>query len=196
MKKVLFFIILVFLNALFLHAQEFKIGGKVGANVTGFTGIQFDQGFNFGYHAGGFAEIMLSKKWGIQPEVLWSQTSVTPSSSFVALRPDLANLATIKLNYINIPVLLTIKPVKLISFQVGPQFGILRDKNQSFTGNAASAFKSGDLSLLGGAQLNLLGFRIYGRYAIGLTDINDIQNVATAEKWKSKTLQIGVGLAL
>ena len=72
MKKVLFFIILVFLNALFLHAQEFKIGGKVGANVTGLTGIQFDQGFNFGYHAGGFAEIMLSKKWGIQPEVLWS----------------------------------------------------------------------------------------------------------------------------
>jgi hypothetical protein len=84
----------------------------------------------------------------------------------------------------------------LISFQLGPQFGILRDKNQSFTGNAASAFKSGDLSMLGGVQLNLLSLRVYGRYAIGLTDINDIQNIATSEKWQSKTLQIGVGLTL
>jgi hypothetical protein len=196
MKKVLLIVIVSILNAAFVNAQGFKIGGKVGANVTGLTGLQFDQGFNFGYHAGGFAEIMLSKKFGIQPEVLWSQTSITPASSFDALRPDLASLTTIKLNYINIPVLLTIKPVKLISFQVGPQFGILRDKNQSFTGNAASAFKSGDLSLLGGVQLNLLSLRVYGRYAIGLSDINDIQNVATSEKWKSKTLQIGVGLAL
>lgn len=196
MKKSLILLIAFFLNAAFINAQGFKIGGKVGANITGLTGLQFDQGFNFGYHAGGFAEIMLSKKFGIQPEVLWSQTSVTPASSFDALRPDLASLTTLKLSYINIPVLITIKPVKLISFQVGPQFGILRDKNQSFTGNAASAFKSGDLSLLGGVQLNLLGLRVYGRYAIGLTDINDIQNVASAEKWKSKTLQIGVGLAL
>lgn len=195
MKK--FILLLTVVGSLnFAQAQGFKIGAKAGANITGLNGVQFDQGFNFGYHAGGFAEIMFSKKVGIQPEVLWSQTSLTPASSFDALRPDLANLATIKLSYINIPILLTLKPVKLISFQVGPQFGILRDKNQSFTGNAASAFKSGDLSLLGGVQLNLLKIRLYGRYAIGLTDIKDIQNVASAEKWKSKTLQLGLGLTL
>lgn len=195
MKK--FILLLTVIGSLnFVQAQGFKIGAKAGANITGLNGVQFDQGFNFGYHAGGFAEIMFSKKVGIQPEVLWSQTSLTPASSFDALRPDLASLATIKLSYINIPILLTLKPVKLISFQVGPQFGILRDKNQSFTGNAASAFKSGDLSLLGGIQLNLLKIRLYGRYAIGLTDIKDIQNVASAEKWKSKTLQLGLGLTL
>ncbi|MFN6374915.1 MAG: porin family protein [Chitinophagia bacterium] len=195
MKKII--LLLIVISSLnFIQAQGFKIGAKAGANITGLNGVQFDEGFNFGYHAGGFAEIMFSKKVGIQPEVLWSQTSLTPASSFDALRPDLANLATIKLSYINIPILLTLKPVKLISFQVGPQFGILRDKSQSFTGNAASAFKSGDLSLLGGIQLNLLKIRLYGRYAIGLTDINDIQNVASAEKWKSKTLQLGLGLTL
>lgn len=195
MKK--FVLLLTVIGSLnFVQAQGFKIGAKAGANITGLNGVQFEQGFNFGYHAGGFAEIMFSKNMGIQPEVLWSQTSLTPASSFDALRPDLANLSTIKLSYINIPILLTLKPVKLISFQVGPQFGILRDKNQSFTGNAASAFKSGDLSLLGGIQLNLLKIRLYGRYAIGLTDIKDIQNVASSEKWKSKTLQLGLGLTL
>jgi hypothetical protein len=195
MKKSIFFL-LVLSSMSFVQAQGFKIGGKLGANITGLNGLQFEEGFNFGYHAGGFAEIMFSKKFGITPEVLLSQTSLTPATSFDALRPDLASVNTIKLNYINIPVLLTVKPVKLISFQVGPQIGILRDKNQSFTGNAASAFKSGDLSMLGGIQLNILKFRIYGRYAIGLTDVNDIQNVATAEKWKSKTLQLGLGLTL
>ena len=194
MKKLFLFIVILSISVS-LNAQGFKIGAKAGANITGITGIQFDNGFKFGYHAGAFAELMLNKKIGIQPEVLWSQTTVTPASSFAALRPDLASLTTLKLNYINIPVLLTIKPVKLISFQAGPQFGILRDKSQSFTGNAASAFKSGDLSLLAGAQLNFLGLRVYGRYAIGLTDINDVQNLATAEKWKSRTLQIGVGIA-
>lgn len=194
MKKILF-IVLAFFYLNCLQAQGFKVGGKLGANITGLSGTQFEQGFNFGYHAGGFAEIMFNKKFGIQPEVLWSQTILTPGNSFDILRPDLASVTNIKLNYINIPVLLTIKPVKLISLQLGPQFGILRDKNQSFTGNAASAFKSGDLSLLGGVQLNLLGFRVYGRYAIGLKDINDIQNIATSEKWQSKALQIGVGLA-
>lgn len=195
MKKTVL-ILFVFFSTNLIYAQGFKIGGKLGANITGLNGVQFEEGFNFGYHAGGFAEIMFSKKFGITPEVLWSQTSLTPATSFDALRPDLASVTTIKLNYINIPVLLTLKPVKLISFQLGPQFGILRDKNQSFTGNASSAFKSGDLSMLGGIQLNILSLRVYGRYAIGLTDINDIQNVATAEKWKSKTLQLGVGLTL
>lgn len=195
MKKIILLSSIMFI-AIFSQAQGFKIGGKFGANISGLSGLQFENGFNFGYHAGGFAEIMISKTLGIQPEVLWSQNTYTPASSFSALRPDLVSLTSIKLNYINIPVLLNIKPGKLITFQVGPQFGILRDKNLSFQGNAASAFKSGDLSMLGGVQLNVSSFRFYGRYAIGLTDINDIQNVATAEKWRSRTLQLGVGLTL
>ena len=195
MKKIFLLSFIIF-SALFSQAQSFKIGGKFGANIAGLSGLQFEQGYTFGYHAGGFAEIMITKKLGIQPEVLWSQNTFTPASSFNALRPDLASLTSIKLNYINFPVLLNIKPAKVITFQVGPQFGILRDKNLTFQGNAASAFKSGDLSILGGVQLKLWRFRVYGRYAIGLTDLNDIQNVATAEKWKSKTLQVGAGLTL
>lgn len=195
MKKIIVFS-LIFLLAISGQAQSFKIGPKLGANISGLNGLQFEQGYSFGYHAGGFAEIMFNKKVGIQPEVLLSQTNLTPAASLGALRPDLASLSTIKLNYFNFPVLLTYKPVKLISLQLGPQFGILRDKNVSFVGNAATAFKAGDLSLLGGIQLNILKFRVYGRYAIGLTDINDIQNVATSAKWKSKTLQLGVGLTL
>jgi hypothetical protein len=56
-----------------------------------------------------------------------------------------------------------------------------------------SAFKSGDFSMLAGVQLKVLAFRIYGRYAIGLTNINEIPN---QDAWKSRTLQLGIGLGL
>ena len=59
-----------------LNAQGFKIGVKAGSNITDVTGLQFKDGFNYGYHAGVFSEIMFSKYIGIQPEALWSQTNL------------------------------------------------------------------------------------------------------------------------
>ena len=176
------------------NAQGFSFGPKVGANITGMSGLQFKKGFEFGYHIGGFAEVMLSEKIGIQPEVLWSQTSLTTSSSLSDLySTSLPELTKINLNYISIPLLLNIRPTKFITFQVGPQFGILQDKKNSVATNVQSAFKSGDFSMLAGVQLKVLAFRIYGRYAIGLTDINEIPN---QDAWKSRTLQLGIGLGL
>ena len=176
------------------NAQGFSFGPKVGANITGISGLQFKKGFEFGYHLGGFAEVMLSEKIGIQPEVLWSQTSLTTSSSLSDLySTSLPELTKINLNYISIPLLLNIRPTKFITFQVGPQFGILQDKKNSVATNVQSAFKSGDFSMLAGVQLKVLAFRIYGRYAIGLTNLNEIPN---QDAWKSRTLQLGIGLGL
>jgi hypothetical protein len=106
---------------------------------------------------------------------------------------SLSELSKVKLNYISIPLLLNIRPTKFITFQVGPQFGILQDKSNSLSNNVQSAFKSGDFSMLAGIQLKLLSFRVYGRYGIGLTNINDI---AQQDQWKSRTLQLGIGLGL
>ena len=64
-----------------MNAQGFSFGPKVGANISGISGLQFKNGYEFGYHLGGFAEIMISDKIGIQPEVLWSQTALTTGSS-------------------------------------------------------------------------------------------------------------------
>ena len=60
---------------------------------------------------------------------------------------------------------------KFIAIQAGPQFGVLLDQNKDLLQNGGDAFKSGDFSLVGGVQLNLLKFRIYGRYVGGLTDL-------------------------
>jgi hypothetical protein len=192
MKRLLVIAVLL-MSGFISNAQGFSIGPKVGANITGLNGLQFEKGFDFAYHVGAFAEIGLSEKIAFQPELLWSQTVVNPGSTFASLYSStLTDLTKVKLSYISVPLLLNIRPVKMLSFQVGPQFGILLDAKNSTISNVKSAFKSGDFSMMAGVQLKVLAFRIYGRYGIGLTNINEI----TEDSWKSKTLQIGIGLGL
>jgi hypothetical protein len=61
---------------------QFHIGIKAGANITKVDGKSFKDQFNYGYHAGGFAEIGIGKKFAIQPEVLFSQFTTTLDSSY------------------------------------------------------------------------------------------------------------------
>lgn len=192
MKRVIISSVLI-CSAFFAGAQGFSFGPKVGANITGLNGLQFDKGYDFAYHVGAFAEIGLSDKIALQPELLWSQSVVNPG--FVLSTPYsslLTDLTKVKLNYISVPLLLNIRPVKMLSFQVGPQFGILTDAKNSTVNNVKSAFKSGDFSMMAGVQLKVLAFRVYGRYSFGITNINEINE----ETWKSKTLQLGVALGL
>ena len=173
-------------------AQGFKIGVKVGASVNKITGQSFNNQFSFGYHVGGFATIKISDKIGIQPEVLINQTNVDTSSKFSDIYA-FNKVNGVKLNQLSIPLLLNYSPNKFVSFQVGPQYSILMNKNKTFIANGKDAFKTGDFSMLGGLQLNITKIRVYARYAVGLSNLNDIDN---KEKWKSQSVQLGVGFTL
>ena len=194
MKKYLV-ILLVTLTASATSFAQFRIGPKLGANMGKIDGNKFSESYKLGYHLGVFAEIPLGKKFGIQPEVLWNQINSDTVSGFSNLYTGLnqQNLSNPQLNYLSIPLLLTYKPAKVLSLQAGPQFGILINKDKNIFQNGKEAFKNGDLSMLFGAQLNILRVRVYGRYAIGLNDISDVTN---QEKWTTRGFQLGVGFAL
>ena len=187
-------VLLVFISVLSTTAfsQGFKIGLKGGATINKLRGQSFYEQFSFGYHLGGFAEIGVTKKWAIQPEVLFSQSTVDTSSSFSSVY-QFNKMNNIKLKYLSIPLLLNFKPIKLITLQAGPQFGILMNKSNTLVQNGKAAFKGGDFSMLGGVQLNVLNFKFYGRYSIGLNNINDIDN---KQQWKNQAIQLGIGVAL
>ncbi len=174
------------------QAQGFKVGIKGGADLHKVSGQAFKDQFSFGYHLGGFLDIGLSKKVGIQPEVYFSQVNVDTSSQFSSVYA-FNNIDDVKLQYINIPILLSYKPNNFVSLQAGPQFGILIDQNSNLLENGEEAFKNGDFSMVGGLQLNISKIRLYGRYVVGLSNINDIDN---RDKWKSQTVHLGVGLSL
>lgn len=174
-------------------SQGINLGVKGGATVYKIDGVSFSDQFNWGYHLGGVAELMWSKKWGIQPEVLFNQSNTQTGYSFDTLYKSVnpGTLKEVKLNYLSIPVLLTWRPSPFISFQAGPNFSVMMSKDRTLLQDGAEAFKNGNVSLLGGVQLNILSFRIYGRYGMGLTNLN---NIDTQEKWKSRGGQVGVAM--
>lgn len=193
MKKIILSVVGVFIIMMTVNAQGFGLGIKGGANLTKISGQSFDQNFKLGYQLGGFAEIDFSKAIGIQPEVLFSEAYGRTASNASAITTGLNGSQDIKLNYLSIPVLLRLNVGKLLTINVGPQYSILVNKHNTTLDNGVNAFKSGDFAMVGGAQLNLGPLRIYGRYNVGLSDINDLGN---QDKWKNQQLQLGVGLKL
>jgi hypothetical protein len=176
---------------------QFHLGIKGGANIIKMDGQSFKNRFEYGYHLGGFMEIGLGHKWSLQPEVLFNQYTTTVDSNFNHIYQNVFNPSyqrEVKLNYLSIPIMLNYKLIgNFVSLQAGPQFGVLMNQNKTLLQNGGDAFRHGDLSLLGGVQVKLASLRITGRYAIGLNNINDIDN---QDKWKSQGFQLSVGLAI
>ena len=194
MKKIIASVILLIALTGAANAQRLTVGGKAGANLTKITGMAFKEEFNLGYHVGVFAEIDLNQKWGIQPELIWNQVNTHPASGIDSVLNNWQNnTSDIQLQYLTIPILLRYNVGSLVTLHLGPQFGIITSKDKTLWSNGKAAFKSGDFSMVGGVQLNLNMLRVYGRYNVGLSNLNDI---GTQDKWKSQQLQVGVGLAL
>ena len=189
--KLISFAILLFIGSS-AFSQTFKLGIKGGANLGKISGKSFKDEFSLGYHVGGFATIGLGDKFAIQPEVLFNQVNNDTTTNFSDVF-KVKNADKIELKFLSIPILLNYNVNKYITLQAGPQFGVLLNKNDNLLQNGGNAFKSGDFSLVGGVQLNLLKFRVYGRFVGGQTDIDNLGNNDT---WKTKAIQLGVGFAL
>lgn len=195
MKQVIFSALLLLSIVTVSQAQGIRAGIKAGANLNKISGQSFNDGFDLSYHFGGFLELDLNKKWGLQPEILWSQSTSKPSSFktiyATSVNPLLDGNQQIKLDYLTIPLLLRYNVGGILTLNAGPQFGILLKKDNTLLQNGQSAFKDGDFALVAGAQLNFKYLRIYGRYNIGLQNINDIDN---KDKWTNQQIQGGIGL--
>ena len=191
--KAKLFPLLSFLLLATAASAQFHLGIKGGINLTKIEGRSFNQEFRTGFHAGGFAEIGLGGNFSIQPEVLFNQINTRVDSSFSDVYQGAVNLSNyrdVQLKYLTIPLLLNYKVAKIFTLQAGPQFGILLDQNKNLLNNGGEAFKSGDFSLVGGAQIKLAGLRLTGRHLVGLNNISDI---SSQSKWKSQGFQLSAG---
>lgn len=194
MKKSGFLVFVIFILSFTRGwAQGFHLGGKIGTNISQITGRSFDQGFQWGFSAGAFAELNFTSKWGIQPELLFNQTQTQTASNFNDVYEEGINSRSVSLNYLSIPILLSYKIIPLLSIQVGPQFGILMNTSQNITTNGVNAFKSGDFSMVGGAQLNLGPIKFGARYIYGITNLDNVTNEDT---WKNQNFQLYFGLRI
>lgn len=192
MKKII--LIATILISFTANAQEkFGIGIKVGQNFSSVNSVAVDR-HAASYHGGITAQIGLTEKISLVPELLLSQTKLSTNPSIIDVLGD-NNLKpeTYHLNYLMVPLLVQVKPFSGLLLQAGPQYGILIDQKKDGIENAQLAFKQGEFSFVGGAKVNLGGFFVYGRYVVGLQNINDLQDQA---KWKTTQWQLGLGMNL
>jgi len=203
MKKFIISIVLLTINANLVLAQEseptqtpFVLGGvKVAMNLTKISGSSYENAYRINYAAGGYITLNSGHLFGVQGELLFSQTSASTVSDFSDLYKSVGTIdvSRVHLNYLGIPVLLNVGGEQL-KFQLGPQYSILMNSNESFWTNGQRAFTSGDFAIVLGVWVNLpLRLNVSFRDVIGLDNINDIDNRDT---WKTQQLQIAVGFKL
>jgi len=82
-----------------MNAQEVKFGAKAGVNLATLGGDAEDVDGRTSFHVGGVAEIIISEKFSVQPELLFSSVGVKEeySESFGGI--DVKFEETLKLNY-------------------------------------------------------------------------------------------------
>ena len=192
MKKIIPLAICLFCVTKFTVAQNIHFGVKAGANFQKIQGIPFKEKFTFGYQAGAFAAIGFTSKIGIQPEILFSSVNADTATQFSTVY-GFKKIDKVKLNMLDIPILLNIKAAQFLTIQAGPQFSVLIDKNQNLLKNGEIAFKQGNISAVAGLQFNLTKFKIYGRYVAGLKNLNNVNN---SNEWKNRNIQVGIGFKI
>ena len=176
----------------------FRFGFKGGLNLNKIEGQSFKDEFNYNYALGGFMQINLTRKLGLQPEINFVQTTAEQSDDITVIYDDLflgGDQKKAKLDYLKFAGLLNIDlgPSQRVKLQLGPQWGMLLNEAVDSLKSPQDVFKKSEFSVLGGIMLQLPLIHIGTRYEIGLTDINGIDN---QDKWKSQAWQFFVGITL
>ena len=173
MKKSLILLI-VFCSALVAHAQKdkreegIKLGIKGGLNVANVMGDVKDVGIRTSINVGMLAEIIVTDKFSIQPELLYSGQGASNTSD---------GGGRYKLDYILLPVLAKFPIANRLSVEAGPQVGFLvsaKNKDNVSNESIKDQYKTVDFGLDAGLEYELgSGVIFQGRYNLGLTNINN-----------------------
>lgn len=113
------------------HAQTrgIALGLKAGlnySNVYDSEGEDFIADPKTGFAGGAFVMFPIGKYFGVQPEILLSQRGFSATGRLLGSVYSLTQTTT----FVDVPLLLTIRPVSFISILVGPQYSYLtRQKN-------------------------------------------------------------------
>lgn len=192
-------------------AQEVSLGVKAGGNLSSLSGDVEGMSFLPGFHAGGFAEIKLSEKFALQPELLFSMEGGKSSFKFQSSEVSMSSEEKLKLGYINLPVMAKYYVTEGLSVELGPQIGYLISAKSEYefssTFEGITIEDSGKEDVkdfmkktsfgasvgLGYTMKNNLYFQ--ARYHLGLSNINDTEDEEDGylAKIKNNGFQLSVG---
>jgi hypothetical protein len=154
-----------------LFAQDARLGFKGGLNIAHLNNNNNNEwGSRVGFNAGILAHIHLDPNLAVQPELVYSSqgTKYTPNNREHNLRLD----------YVNIPVLLQYMFSNGFRLETGPQLGFLVNVKERPNGAepnfTSDDFKAVDFAWSAGlGYVSASGLGIDARYNFGLSNIND-----------------------
>ncbi len=154
-------------------AENSGFGIKGGVNINNIVGdgaSKYEGRESFvSFHAGVYAQIGISNRFSVQPEVLYQRRGFKSTSLSAAG----SEAQSVKLNYVSVPFLLTFNVFDNVALQVGPQASYLFSINQGGEQIAADTYRynSFDYGAVGGIEAKLEFFRIGARYDYSLRDL-------------------------
>jgi len=202
MKKLLIFTVIVLFGLTNVKAQEeVQFGVKGGVNFSTINSDNFDSfESKTCMHFGVVAEIPISANFSFQPEILYSCQGADYSEDYsefdITVKSTNATFeGTVKLNYINLPLMAKFYVSEGFSLEVGPQVGFLlsaTDEGEGYDDDIKEYIKGLDIGANVGLGYKLEGGLNFGaRYTLGLTDGND--GFEEGGTYKNSVIQAYVG---
>jgi hypothetical protein len=184
-------VILLAIAANFANAQNFQLGVKAGANISNFTGGDFDavkKKALVGIHAGAFFRFKFSKL-ALQPEFMISTQGAKIDSA--------SGSYDWKITYVNVPVMLQYYFAGGFYMEAGPQVGFAT--NQNFSNSTIEDFANNlDLSAAVGLGIRgKSGLGIGARYVAGLSKVGEFTpSNGVNPDFKNSVIQLSVYIPL
>jgi hypothetical protein len=205
MKKILIMILAIFSIAYQSRAQDsgsdsrekLQVGFKLGlnySNVYDEQGDNFTADGKFGFVTGAFLSIPIGKYLGVQPEILFSQKGYQANGSILGISYTYSRT----LNYIDVPLLVQLKPSPFVSLVAGPQFSYLIKQQDKFENTIQEQDFNNDnirkniLGVVGGFDINPNHFVFSARVGWDVTN-NNGDGTSTNPRYKNVWYQTTIG---
>lgn len=206
MKKIITFTAL-FISSLGIYtAQSYSdnihVGVKGGINYSNAydsQGEQFQADPKMGVAFGGFVSIPIGTLLGIQPEILFSQKGFEGKGRILAMDYSFKRTTS----FLDIPLLVAVKPLEAVTLYAGPQFSYLLSKKDEFTSSLVTVeqeqefenenIRKNTLGAAVGLDINI------DHFVLGLRANWDLQEnrgdgTSTTPRYKNQWLQATVGI--
>lgn len=209
MKKTIFMIVIATLVGSTINAQNsgtdtrdaLHFGLKIGANYSNVydtKGDEFKADPKFGFVAGAFVSIPIGAILGVQPEILFSQKGFKATGVILGNTYEFTRTTS----YIDIPLLIAIKPTPMITLLAGPQYSYLIKRHDKFTSGTTTIdqeqeFENDNIRknlfcFIGGLDLNLDPIVIGARVGWDITQNNGDGSSVTPQ-YKNVWYQATIG---
>ena len=197
MKKLIFAAIIAVVSLSIAHAQSIqsvKFGAKAGVNFANLVGDDVeDASMRTSFHVGGVVDLMISDKFSFQPELLYSSQGARYKYDENGFDVE----QTLKLDYLNLPLMGKFHVTEEFSLHVGPQIGFLLAANAKIESEGITVeddvkdfIKDIDFGVNLGAGYKLpSGLFFDARYNIGLSNLPDEGD----DKVRNSVIQVSVG---